>query len=145
MSCLETIADVYRQATQEPQVGLCYTTNLAWQLSGLSIPPRMLSMNYGCGSTVNPRDLTNSLAVLYVGVGGGMEPLQFACFSRRPGAVISVDVVSEMLDASRENMQTAEAQNDWFKSRFIDLRAGDALHPACGRQKRGRGRPKLSF
>jgi len=77
---------------------------------------------------VNPRDLTNSPTVLYVGVGGGMELLQFAYFSRRPGAVIGVDVVSEMLDASRENMQTAEEHNDWFKSEFIDLRAGDALH-----------------
>ena len=63
-----------------------------------------------------------------LGVGGGMELLQFAYFSRRPGAVIGVDVVSEMLDASRENMRTAEEQNDWFKSDFIDLRAGDALH-----------------
>jgi SAM-dependent methyltransferase len=128
MSYLETTADVYRQAAQEPQVGLCCTTNPVWQLPGLSIPQRMLSMNYGCGSTVNPRDLTNSPTVLYVGVGGGMELLQFAYFSRRPGAVIGVDVVSEMLDASRDNMQTAEEQNDWFKSKFVDLRAGDALH-----------------
>ncbi len=128
MSYLDITADVYRQAAQEPQVGLCCTTNPVWQLPGLSIPPRMLRMNYGCGSTVNPRDLTNSPTVLYVGVGGGMELLQFAYFSRRPGAVIGVDVVSEMLDASRENMQTAQEQNDWFKSEFIDLRAGDALH-----------------
>jgi len=66
--------------------------------------------------------------VLYVGVGGGMELLQFAYFSRRPGAIIGVDVVSEMLDASRDNMRTAEEQNDWFRSDFVDLRAGDALH-----------------
>jgi SAM-dependent methyltransferase len=66
--------------------------------------------------------------VLYVGVGGGMELLQFAYFSRRPGAVIGVDVVPEMLAAARENMQTAEAQNDWFSRDYIDLRAGDALH-----------------
>jgi hypothetical protein len=71
MSYLDTTADVYRQAAQEPQVGLCCTTNPVWQLPGLSIPQRMLSMNYGCGSTVNPRDLTNSPTVLYVGVGGG--------------------------------------------------------------------------
>lgn len=128
MSYLDTTADVYRQAAQEPQVGLCCTTNPVWQLPGLSIPQRMLRMNYGCGSTVNPRDLTNSPTVLYVGVGGGMELLQFAYFSRRPGAVIGVDVVSEMLDASRENMQTAAEQNEWFRSEFIDLRAGDALH-----------------
>ena len=128
MSYLATTADVYRQAAQEPQVGLCCTTNPVWQLPGLRMPPRMLAMNYGCGSTVNPRDLTNSPTVLYVGVGGGMELLQFAYFSRRPGAVIGVDVVAEMLDAARENLQTAETQNDWFSGEFIDLRAGDALH-----------------
>jgi len=128
MSYLDTTADVYRQAAQEPQIGLCCTTNPVWQLPGLSIPPRMLSMNYGCGSTVNPRDLTNSPTVLYVGVGGGMELLQFAYFSRRPGAVIGVDVVEEMLEASHANMLEAEAQNDWFSRDFIDLRAGDALH-----------------
>jgi len=127
MSYLDTTADVYRQAAQEPQVGLCCTTNPVWQLPGLKIPPRMLAMNYGCGSTVNPRDLTNSPTVLYVGVGGGMELLQFAYFSRRPGAVIGVDVVTEMLDASRHNMRTAEEQNDWFRRDFIDLREGDAL------------------
>ena len=114
MSYLDTTADVYRQAAQEPQVGLCCTTNPVWQLPGLSIPKRMLSMNYGCGSTVNPRDLTNNPTVLYVGVGGGMELLQFAYFSRRPGAVIGVDVVEEMLEASRDNMLTAEKENDWF-------------------------------
>ncbi|GAA4362302.1 arsenosugar biosynthesis arsenite methyltransferase ArsM [Hymenobacter saemangeumensis] len=128
MSYLDTTADVYRQAAQEPQVGLCCTTNPVWQLPGLSIPKRMLQMNYGCGSTVNPRDLTNSPTVMYVGVGGGMELLQFAYFSRRPGAVIGVDVVEEMLDASRDNMVEAEAQNEWFSRDFIDLRAGDALH-----------------
>ena len=42
-------------------------------------------MNYGCGSTVNPRDLVGSPSILYVGVGGGMEVLQFAYFSRRAG------------------------------------------------------------
>jgi hypothetical protein len=35
----------------------------------------MLEMNYGCGSTVHPRDLAGSPTVLYVGVGGGMELL----------------------------------------------------------------------
>ncbi|MEJ7661378.1 MAG: hypothetical protein WKG07_18160 [Hymenobacter sp.] len=35
MSYLTTTADVYRQAAQEPQVGLCCTTNPVWQLPGL--------------------------------------------------------------------------------------------------------------
>lgn len=127
MSYLDTTIDVYRQAAQEPQVGLCCTTNPVWQLPGLSIPKRMLDMNYGCGSTVNPRDLVNDPTVLYVGVGGGMELLQFSYFSRRPGAIIGVDVVEEMIDACRENMVEAEAQNDWFSRDFMDLRIGNAL------------------
>ena len=135
MSYLETTADVYRQAAQEPQVGLCCTTNPVWQLPGLRIPARMLAMNYGCGSTVNPRDLTGSPTVLYVGVGGGMELLQFAYFSRRPGAVIGVDVVSEMLDAARANMQEAEQQNDWFSRDFVDLRPGDARDVKKARER----------
>ena len=127
MSYLTTTADVYRQAAQEPQVGLCCTTNPVWQLPGLRLPPRMLAMNYGCGSTVNPRDLAHSPTVLYVGVGGGLELLQFAYFSRRPGAVIGVDVVREMLAAAHENLQTAAQENEWFEPDFVDLRAGDAL------------------
>jgi SAM-dependent methyltransferase len=98
-----------------------------WQLPGLAIPKKMLAMNYGCGSTVHPRDLAGSPVILYVGVGGGMELLQFAYFSRRPGAVIGVDVVAEMLTACRENLEEAERQNDWFRSSFVDLRRGDAL------------------
>ncbi|QJD79942.1 arsenosugar biosynthesis arsenite methyltransferase ArsM [Spirosoma rhododendri] len=127
MSYLDATVDVYRQAAEEPQVGLCCTTNPVWQLPGLSIPKRMLEMNYGCGSTVNPRDLVNSPTVMYVGVGGGMELLQFAYFSRRPGAIIGVDVVPEMLKACQDNLGEAEAQNDWFSSDFIDLREGSAL------------------
>ncbi|MGI4743915.1 MAG: arsenosugar biosynthesis arsenite methyltransferase ArsM [Janthinobacterium lividum] len=127
MSYLATTADVYRLAAQEPQVGLCCTTSPVWQLPGLRIPPRMLAMNYGCGSTVHPRDLPHSPTVLYVGVGGGLELLQFAYFSRRPGAVIGVDVVPEMLAAAHENLRAAEAQNEWFSRDFVDLRAGDAL------------------
>ncbi len=127
MSYLETTVDVYRQAAEEPQVGLCCTANPVWQLPGLSMPKRMLDMNYGCGSTVNPRDLVNDPTVLYVGVGGGMELLQFSYFSRRTGAVIGVDVVPEMMEACRQNLVEAEQQNDWFNRDFIDLRLGSAL------------------
>jgi SAM-dependent methyltransferase len=127
MSYLETTVDVYRQAAEEPQIGLCCTTNPVWQLPGLSMPKRMLEMNYGCGSTVNPRDLVNNPTVLYVGVGGGMELLQFSYFSRRPASVIGVDVVPEMIDACQQNLVEAEAQNDWFHRDFMDLRLGSAL------------------
>lgn len=84
-------------------------------------------MNYGCGSTVHPRDLTGNPTVLYVGVGGGMELLQFAYFSRRRGAVIGLDVVDEMLAACRDNLREAAERNDWFSADFVDLRKGDAL------------------
>jgi SAM-dependent methyltransferase len=127
MDYLNTTADFYRDAAITPNVGLCCTTTPVWALPGLDMPKRMLEMNYGCGTTVNPRDLVNSPTVLYVGVGGGMELLQFAYFSRRAGAIVGVDRVQEMLDASRDNMQIAEEQNDWFKSEFVSLRQGDAL------------------
>lgn len=85
-------------------------------------------MNYGCGSTVNPRDLVGSPTVLYVGIGGGMEVLQFAYFSRRDGAIIGLDVVDEMLTVCNENLDEADRQNAWFKSSFVKLRKGDALN-----------------
>jgi SAM-dependent methyltransferase len=120
--------DVYKEAALNPQQGLCCTTTPVWQLPGLTIPARMLEMNYGCGSTVNPRDLVQSPTILYVGVGGGMEVLQFAYFSRRKGGVIGLDVVDEMIEACEVNLQAAEKQNDWFQRDFVDLKKGDALN-----------------
>jgi SAM-dependent methyltransferase len=128
MSYLETTENVYREAALTPDVGLCCTTTPIWQLPGLDIPKIMLEMNYGCGSTVNPRDLVNDPKILYVGVGGGMELLQFAYFSRQKGGVVGVDVVDEMLEASRKNFIEAEAKNPWFKSDFVDLKKGNALN-----------------
>ena len=88
----------------------------------------MLEMNYGCGTTVHPRDLVNNPNILYVGVGGGMELLQFSYFSRKSGGVIGGDVVDEMLNASTENFIEAERLNPWFRQEFVDLRKGDALN-----------------
>lgn len=115
-------------AAENPNAGLCCTTTPIWQLPGLDIPLIMQQMNYGCGSTVNPRDLVNNPKILYVGVGGGMELLQFAYFSRQKAGVIGVDVVDEMLKASKNNFIEAEKLNPWFKSEFVELRKGDALH-----------------
>lgn len=125
---LETTKNVYKEAALTPDVGLCCTTTPVWAFPGLEIPKIMLEMNYGCGSTVNPRDLINSPKILYVGVGGGMELLQFSYFSRQPKGVIGVDVVDEMLDACKENFQEAAQQNSWFDPAFIDVRKGDALN-----------------
>lgn len=128
MSYLETTHDVYKKAALTPEVGLCCTTNPVWELPGLKIPKIMQQMNYGCGGTVHARDLTNNPKMLYVGVGGGMELLQFAYFNRQKSGVIGVDVVEEMLEASRKNFKEAETLNPWFKSEFVELKKGDALN-----------------
>ena len=128
MSYLDTTHDVYKEAALSPDVGLCCTTNPIWELPGLKIPKIMQEMNYGCGSTVHARDLTNTPKILYVGVGGGMELLQFAYFSRQKDGVIGVDVVDEMLEASAKNFLEAEAQNPWFNKEFVSLKKGDALN-----------------
>jgi len=128
MSYLETTKDVYKEAALTPDVGLCCTTNPIWEFPGLKIPKIMQEMNYGCGTTVHASDLTNNPKMLYVGVGGGMELLQFSYFNRTKGGVIGLDVVDEMLEASRKNFKIAEQENDWFKSEFVDLRKGDALN-----------------
>ena len=125
---LETTKEVYKQAALTPDIGLCCTTTPIWQLPNLDIPKIMQEMNYGCGSTVHTRDLVNEPTILYVGVGGGMELLQFAYFSRNKGAVIGVDVVDEMLTACQKNFKKAEQLNSWFASSFVDLRKGDALN-----------------
>ena len=124
---LETAKSLYKEAAENPQEGLCCTTTPVWQLPGLNIPKRMLEMNYGCGTTVHPRDLVNNPVILYVGVGGGMELLQFAYFSRNPNAVIGVDAVDEMLASCETNLKEAEALNSWFNKDYIDLRNGDAM------------------
>ena len=128
MSYLEATNDLYKEAALTPDVGLCCTTNPIWELPGLKIPKIMQEMNYGCGSTVHARDLSNNPKMLYVGVGGGMELLQFSYFNRQKGGVVGVDVVDEMLEASRQNFIIAEQENDWFRSEFVELRKGDALN-----------------
>ncbi len=128
MDYLETTRIIYKKAAETPDVGLCCSTTPVWALPGLVIPKKMLEMNYGCGSTVHLRDLTNSPKILYVGVGGGMELLQFSYFNRRANGVIGLDVVDEMLDACKENFVAAESKNKWFDKNFVELRKGDALN-----------------
>jgi SAM-dependent methyltransferase len=122
-----TARSLYRDAALKPDEGLCCTSSPIWQWPELRIPSKMLRMNYGCGSTVHPRDLARAPAILYVGVGGGLELLQFAYFSRRKGAVIGIDIVDEMIDSCRINLRDAEEINPWFKPSFIELKKGDAL------------------
>ncbi len=127
MNYLKTTKDIYKNAALSPDVGLCCTTTPIWQFPELKIPSIMQEMNYGCGSTVHPRDLINNPKILYVGVGGGMELLQFSYFSRQKEGVIGIDIVDEMLKACKNNFVEAELQNVWFKSDFVRIEKGDAL------------------
>ncbi|MCP5051059.1 MAG: methyltransferase domain-containing protein [bacterium] len=124
---LETARDVYKEAALHPQVGLCCTTAPVWKMPDLEIPDIMLEMNYGCGTTVHPRDLVNNPTILYVGIGGGMELFQFSYFSRKRNGVIGVDAVHEMIEKCTENLLEAEAGNPWFKKEFLDIREGNAM------------------
>jgi ubiquinone/menaquinone biosynthesis C-methylase UbiE len=127
MSYLDTTVEFYAEAAETPQVGLCCVSSPPLQLPGLHIPDIMQQMNYGCGSTVHPAELYDNPTVLYIGVGGGLEALQFAYFSRKSGAVIAVDPVSEMRLAAQQNLALAVKENDWFDLSFIEILAGDAF------------------
>src|SRR5438105_3645671 len=126
-SYLQTVEAVYAEAAAQPDANLCCTASPLWRFPDLRIPRIMQEMNYGCGSTVDPRDLSEDDRVLYVGVGGGLEAMQFAYFTRRPGSVIAVDPVAAMREQARKNIAEAARLNPWFRTDFIDLRDGNAL------------------
>lgn len=128
MTYLETAAQFYSDVAQTPQVGLCCVQSSPLQLPDLKIPCKMQDMNYGCGTTVHSTELSNQPTVLYVGVGGGLEALQFAYFSRRPGGVIAVDPVAAMREAASTNLETAAKDNSWFDTNFVEIREGDAFN-----------------
>ncbi len=128
MSYLETAAQFYSEVAQEPKVGLCCVQTTPLQLPGLKIPCKMQEMNYGCGTTVHPTELGNQPTVLYIGVGGGLEALQFAYFSRRPSAVIAVDPVLPMREAAARNLEIAAQENAWFDTSFVEIKEGDAFN-----------------
>ena len=127
MTYLETTAQFYAEAAATPQEGLCCVSTPPLQLPELQIPKIMQQMNYGCGSTVHPTELFGQPTVLYIGVGGGIEALQFAYFCRQPEGVIAVDPVPEMRQAATRNLQLAAADNPWFQPEFVQILAGDAF------------------
>lgn len=127
MSYLETAAQFYSEVAETPQVGLCCVQSSPLQFPGLNIPSQMQQMNYGCGTTVHPAELVNQPTVLYVGVGGGLEALQFAYFSRRLGGVVAVEPVAAMRLAATRNLEIAAQHNPWFDPSFIEIREGDAF------------------
>lgn len=132
MTYLETAAQFYQDVAQTPQVGLCCVQSTPLQLPGLTIPVPMQEMNYGCGTTVHPTELANQPTVLYVGVGGGLEALQFAYFSRRPGAVIAIEPVEAMRAAATRNLELAAQENPWFDPSFVEIHPGDAFNLPVG-------------
>jgi len=124
---LDTVEKLYAEAAVTAQPKLCCTLTPTWKLPGLSVPKAMLEKNYGCGTTVHARDLAGVGRVLYVGVGAGLEALQLSYFTRRPGGVVAVDKVDEMLETARGLLLEAADMNPWFDSSFVELRRGDAL------------------
>ncbi|MEM7577179.1 MAG: arsenosugar biosynthesis arsenite methyltransferase ArsM [Planctomycetota bacterium] len=124
----DTVKSVYADAAAAPADNLCCVPMAPRYLPGLDIPKVMHQMNYGCGSTVHLQDMTADQTCLYVGVGGGLEALELAYFSRRPGGVIAVDPVAEMREAARKNLELAAETNDWFDPEFVTIVDGDALH-----------------
>jgi SAM-dependent methyltransferase len=128
MTYLQTTVDFYSEVAQTPEVGLCCVQSSPLQLPGLVIPELMEQMNYGCGTTVQSNELANQPKVLYVGVGGGLEALQFAYFSRSPGGVVAVDPVADMRQAAAQNLALAAQMNDWFAPEFVEIREGDAFN-----------------
>ncbi len=127
MSYLETTAKFYAEAAEIPQEGLCCIQSPPLQLPDLNIPEIMYQMNYGCGTTVHATELYGNPTVLYIGVGGGLEALQFAYFCRQPKAVIAVDPVAEMRLAATRNLQQAAIENPWFDPAFVQILSGDAF------------------
>lgn len=125
---LETAHELYKNAAINPNSSLCCVTSSRKSYRDLQVPDIMYEMNYGCGTTVHPDDIRSSDSVLYVGVGGGLEALQFAYATRRKNSVIVVDRVPEMLAKAKDNFFLAAEANEWFDPSFIRLLEGDALN-----------------
>jgi ubiquinone/menaquinone biosynthesis C-methylase UbiE len=111
----------------ESDLDLHRTPASLWRLPDLHIPTAMLESNSGCGSSVDPHDLHGGDTILYVGVGGGLEALQFAYFTRRRGSVIVVDPAAAMRERASANFAEAARLNPWFDPAYITLLDGNAL------------------
>jgi ubiquinone/menaquinone biosynthesis C-methylase UbiE len=126
LSYHSTVQDFYQTAAEQPQESLCCVPSAPRYLPDLVIPQIMHEMNYGCGTTIHLQDMAQGQHVAYVGVGGGLEALQLAYFTRYPGGVIAVDPVEQMRTAAARNLEQAAQLNDWFDPSFVDIRDGDA-------------------
>lgn len=117
----------YDAAADVPALGACCAQRNDLHLPGLAVPQAMEALAFSCGTTVHPAELSDAPTVLYIGVGGGLEALQFAWFSRRPGGVIAVDSAPRMRQAAQDNLAAAARLNPWFDPAFVCVLAGDAL------------------
>ncbi len=125
---LATVANFDERVAETPEIGLFCVGGGSLVLPELCVPPEMEAMSYGCGSSVQPADLGGSPTIVYVGVGGGKEALQFAYLARSStAAVIAVDPVAAMREAAKRNLAAAAACNSWFDSSFVSIRDGDAF------------------
>src|SRR2546430_1392525 len=52
----ETVEELYSAAATTAAPKLCCTQTPPWKLPGLKVPKAMLERNYGCGTTVHPRN-----------------------------------------------------------------------------------------
>jgi len=84
-------------------------------------------MNYGCGTTVHPAELSST----HCPVRRCWRRLRsnLPIFSRRAGAVIAVDPVGAK--AAARNLQIAAKDNPWFDPSFVEIREGDAFALPC--------------
>ncbi len=123
----DTVLDVYAKAAAEPDATLCCVPSTPRFLPDLVIPDALHAMNYGCGTTLHLQDMQAEQRVAYIGVGGGLEALQLAYFTRRPGGVVAIDPVPEMREAARVNLEAAARVNPWFDPAFVEIRDGNAL------------------
>ncbi|MEO0604270.1 MAG: arsenosugar biosynthesis arsenite methyltransferase ArsM, partial [Myxococcota bacterium] len=128
MTYLQAAKDLYAAAALTPDDQLCCVSTPPWHMPDLVIPDVMVEMNYGCGTTVHPRDIPAEGPVVYLGVGGGLELVQFASLARRSGGVIGVDPVLDMIETCKRNLATARDDNPWLSDDMIELREGDALN-----------------
>lgn len=117
----------YDAAAETPALGACCVQRNDLELPGLVVPSAMEALTFSCGTTVHPGELADAPTALYIGVGGGLEALQFAWFSRRPASVIAVEPAPRMRQAAEANLIQAASLNPWFDPAFVRVMAGDAF------------------
>lgn len=126
MPYLDQLKALYRSGAKDRERMVSGAPQPPMYLPGLRFPEAMLREYHGCGTTVHPRDMYEGQTVAVIGVGSGVDALQLAYFTRRPGGVIAIEPVAEQVDVVRRHLEQAATENPWFDPSFIDLRHGSA-------------------